>query len=1278
MTASPGPGALQQALSEQHKDRVKTWVPKVRRLLEEDFGRELNRLGLRPDGKHKPIETMSLPVEDVHTRGRLEALLRRETLAEGTSQRGYATVQHELAYTLLNRLVGLKAMETRGLLYLPPPGDPEGAPEPTEVLTPIPGQTLSRYVRDVRAAGGSRYKYSEDADEALLRDSLTAVFRFITQEIRVLFDPEHEYACLWPPHPKLVEVIRSINEDVPAEAYRAQDFVGWVYQFFNREEKKHVRDQNKGTPRSSYELAVINQFYTPSWVVKVLIDNTLGRLWIQMHPDSALALEGLPSNPGGSTEPGSFADYIAHNWDEIKIHQQLHPTGAAAPAKKVREITLLDPACGTMHFGQYAFGLFHRMYLEELDNVGKPGWPEEASVANAQDIPAAIIENNLFGIDIDPRAIQIASLSLLLTAKEASLQQGSWPLAVQIRSTNLVVANAVNLGADRIRTLVEKVGKIVGADALREKLFTSIWNNLQYVGELGGLVQVKESVAQVLTDWIEARQRERGPLRAHKRLKEQSTFDFIEVLDHENGLKLLADRQALEDEAHQIESELFTALQGAAAEANDDPADRIFAEDTARGLKLLQILSRRYDVVVMNPPYGGFVPEVKPTIARAYPNSKNNIYAAFVDRATQLVQPTGYIGALTSSTFLTLIRDFEKFRRHLLLSRNPLILLLDLGFGVLDDATVETAAFVLAGDRETTPTVASFFDLRHLASDEREARFAISLAEPTGIRRDIPLAKFLDLDGCPLAYRWVDLLGPIFKRLQSFDPHFADARQGLISTESERFVRQKWEIAPRSPKTWVAYAKGGDFSRFYADLDLVFDWTRDGEDIKRIAAERYGSASRTVKCEEYYFRSGITWVEKTVKGMNARVLPKGAIFNVAGPSAFPKREEYLFCLLAILNSNIAQACLECYSTRSWGAEYVGRIPVPSLSSLDAEEVDELSAIAKNIHTIKAFWDEGNEISTCFQVPWLLRCDLVDADSSLAQRLDRLAAHETIEESQLQKFYNALNEGVYRLYGVSREEQELIEKTLGGRPPELLWPQMEGKSLQQRRVEHVFRLLSYIVKRVLEADEDGIVPFGRIGTEEGILDRLHHDISILFPSHESGQIEAEIVNELRRGAKGYRPAASIAEWLGNCFFDYHCALYKGRPIIWHVASKQGTVQYAFGALCHYHKFDRNRFAKLRAQHLLEAIDTFRREAALADKEGRAADRVAWHARLEEAQDLDRRLQQVQEGEGDFGIQTPWKTPAERPLGWDPDLDDGVKVNIEPLQKAGVLRIAKVIG
>lgn len=695
MTASPGNGALRQALSEQHKDKVKAWVPKVRRLLEKDFAGQLDRLGLKPSGQHKPVETMSLPAEDVHTRHRLEALLRRETLAEGTSQSGFAAVKHELAYTLLNRLVGLKAMEARGLLYLPLAGDPHGTPEPTEVLTPIEGQELSRYRRDLRAAGGSRYKYHEDADEALLRDALTAAFRFITHEIKVLFDPEHEYACLWPTHPKLVEVIRSINEDVPPEAYRAKDFLGWVYQFFRQHENDELRAENKGTPRTSYELGVMNQFYTPGWVVKALVDNTLGRLWLQMHPNSALAPQGPPPLPEDRVSDEPVADYLVPRTGEKIRYQRLSETGQVESFKHARDIALLDPACGTMHFGQYAFGLFHQMYLDEIEHAGEPGWPAEPSVRNPREIPAAILENNLFGIDIDPRAIQIASLSLLLTAKEAAVAQGGSPLDAHVRRTNLVVANAVNLGREELRNLVEYVGKRIGSPELREQLFTTIWSNLQNVGELGSLVQVREGVKQVLDRWVEIRAREKGITRILPPSVEQATFEFLEELDHERARQLELQRQVLEEEARALLQELLAALEAAAAESGGDPADRLFAEDTARGLKLLQALSRTYDIVVMNPPYGPTVPAVRDFIRAAYPLTYSDLYSMFIDRATQLVEPEGYVGALVSSTFVT-NKSHEKLRTEILLKRNPLIVLLDLGEGILE-ATVQTAALALKG-----------------------------------------------------------------------------------------------------------------------------------------------------------------------------------------------------------------------------------------------------------------------------------------------------------------------------------------------------------------------------------------------------------------------------------------------------------------------------------------------------------------------------------------------------------------------------------------------------
>lgn len=692
-----GPSSA-QALSDSLKEAVKSWVPKVRKALDDEFGAQLERLGLRRNGKHVALEKMSLPAASVAVRHRAEALVARESLSEGTPERGYDNVVRELTYTLLNRLVGLKAMEARKLLYLPPPGDAFASPEETEVITPVPGQARSRYLRDFRAAGGGRYKYEDDAEEALLREGLTSAFRHVTSEIRVLFDPDHEYASVWPTHAALTSVLKMINEDLPADAYRAQDFLGWVYQFFNRDEKKRVRDENKGTPRSSYELAVINQFYTPSWVVKALVDNTLGRLWLQMHPDSALAAKAPPPPPGQRTSEAAVADYLVPRTGERIRYTRLTDDGQVQEWKRAIDITLIDPACGTMHFGQYAFGLFHRMYLDEIEHAGKPGWPAEPSVKDPRAIPATILERNLFGIDIDPRAIQIASLSLMLTAKEAALQHGFSPRDVKVRRSNLVVANAVNLGAERLKQLVDHFGSKLGSPELRERLFKTLWDNLQHVGELGSLVQVRESVGQVLDDWVDNRARAKGltKLIYRKPSRQLELGTFLSDMDRAKARQLELERKVLEDEAVQLQQELLLAIEEAAAQTATDPAERLFAEDTARGLKLLQMLGRRYDVAVMNPPYGSFVPKVKEFVKAAYPLTSNDIYAAFIDRGTQLTEPEGYVGALVSATFVNLT-TFEKLRTEILLKRNPLVMMLDLGFGILDDATVEAAALVIHG-----------------------------------------------------------------------------------------------------------------------------------------------------------------------------------------------------------------------------------------------------------------------------------------------------------------------------------------------------------------------------------------------------------------------------------------------------------------------------------------------------------------------------------------------------------------------------------------------------
>ena len=430
---------------------------------------------------------------------------------------------------------------------------------------------------------------------------------------------------------------------------------------------------------------------------------------------------------------------------------------------------------------------------------------------------------------------------------------------------------------------------------------------------------------------------------------------------------------------------------------------------------------------------------------------------------------------------------------------------------------------------------------------------------------------------------------------------------------------------------------------------------------------------------EHYFKAGLTWPLRTAKGFNIRILPAGCIFGHKGPAVLPKDPSTTFYLLGIANSAPAEFTLRgLMSFGSWEVGVIKRLPIPQASG---KQMECLSQLAQSIHDAKREWDSGNELSTSFERPWVLRTPDV---KSFSGALDSVLAFEAEAEEQIHTIYNDLNIESYRLYGIPDATRAHIERNLGDRSPEVIWPQMEGKSDEQKRMEHVWRLLSYTVKRVVEMDEDGIVPFAPLSGEASLLDRVHDELAALFPEQDVSRVEVELANELKRTVKGYKHASSIGEWLDNVYFDYHASLYKKRPIVWHIASNQGSSSPAFGALCHYHKFDANRMAKLRAGYLRDAMEAFRREAALADNERRAQDHLEWQAKLEEAQALDRKLQAVQEGhhegaEGgdrDYRILTSWKAPEDRPQGWAPDIDDGVKVNIEPLQKAGVLRIRKV--
>lgn len=573
---------------------------------------------------------------------------------------------------------------------------------------------------------------------------------------------------------------------------------------------------------------------------------------------------------------------------------------------------------------------------------------------------------------------------------------------------------------------------------------------------------------------------------------------------------------------------------------------------------------------------------------------------------------------------------------------------------------------------------AAFFGLVPFRSeagenDGRHVEFVRCLSEATNATRtSITLKDFEAIDGMPLSYSNLSLVGTIFRNNSNLDPNFAIAAQGLATADDSRFVHFWWEVPQIKDhaQKWFPFAKGGGFSRFYADIHLTVLWENNGEELKSFPRS-------VIRNPDFYFHQGLTWPRRTAKGLSVRILPEGCIFADKGPGLFPKDKKDANFLLALTNSRIFEFLFTAKTSFSWEVGIMKTMPVPGANN---DQRNYLGLIGRTIFDIKFEWDTGNEICTRFDRPWVLQTAINGDAATLSAALDAVLDHEAALDVELENTYAQLNDAVYRLYGVNDKLKAKLEAAIGQRPPEIVWPQMENKDRDQKRREHVDRLLCYLVKRIVEADEDGLVCFESVAHEPPLLARLRKELSACFPQQDPSTLETEVVNELKKKTKGYRRAETLTEWLQDAFFDTHTSLYQQRPLIWHLASNQVRRVPAIGVLVHAHKFNADALAKLRGTHLRDRLATLRREAGQASQDGREDDRLETLAAIEELEAYDAKLKHLQDGhytgpeggERDYRILTPWKSANERPQGWNPDLDDGIKVNIAPLARTNLLR------
>jgi hypothetical protein len=632
---------------EKHlRNAINNAAQQSRRLLEREYSEQLNGMfDVLPSGDvaEHPGAHLS-PTQRVDRSKIVSAIAyhRSSGLAPGEA---VARFVRDAAFTTLNRFVALKMLEARELIL--------------QALSA--GENSSGYREFIGLAPG----VATLGDGVGYRLYLESLFDELASEIKVLFDRRDVQSILWPRRNAFEALLEELNQDALVTVWDDDETIGWFYQFFNsKDERQQMRDESQA-PRNSRELAVRNQFFTPRYVVQFLVDNTLGRTWIEMTEAETSLIDSC--------------EYFVTLEDE-------RPTRAL---KDPRDIKILDPACGSGHFLLCAFDLLSVMYREAWErNLGTDGttgrslrddYETRADLDRA--VPALIVERNLHGVDIDPRAAQIAALALWLRAQRAWRDAGvAAENRLPIRRTGIVVAEPMPGDVELVAEFAASV-----QPPLLAQLFTQIVSSMSLAGEMGTLLRAEVNLADEV-----ARARDEF---VNQRIQPQTLPGFgPDVKQGEPDLS------GIDDDAffNEAEERILDALTEFAADSRgaQNARRRLFADDAAQGVALLELLLMRFDVVLMNPPFGAGSMKAKEVFDASYPKTRNDVYAAFVERGIQMLVSRGMLGAITSRTGFFL-SSFQKWREDIILGSAPPLVLADLGQGVLDGAMVEVAAYCL-------------------------------------------------------------------------------------------------------------------------------------------------------------------------------------------------------------------------------------------------------------------------------------------------------------------------------------------------------------------------------------------------------------------------------------------------------------------------------------------------------------------------------------------------------------------------------------------------------
>lgn len=1227
--------------------KLKKYAPQARREFITAVSKQLNQLGIYSDKQISEAkqEGSVLLIEGKTFEPSVKTA--RERLVKKVQAMGYNQLVEQVAYTWFNRLCAIRYMEIHdylghGFRVLSHPDNPKGfeiidhAQDAADEL----GLDRARII-ELKLAGNK--------DEELYRELLLGQCHKLHEAMPFLFDAlDDETELLLPDNlTRTDSILRGLVDGIPEEDWQQVEVIGWLYQFYISEKK----DQVMGKVVKSEDIPAATQLFTPNWIVKYLVQNSVGRQWLQTYPRSGILdrLREIDKKKKQETalirgeaniesiEGEVFYIHPAEQSEEV--NQQLR---AITPESIDPEtIKILDPACGSGHI------------LIEAYNVLKAIYEERGF--RSRDIPKMILENNLYGLDIDDRAAQLSGFALMMMARDDDKR--IFTRNVRLNVLALQESNHLNL--------------------------QRLWNALNLSGnwQIGTSQGLFDDEEQDLSSF-NADNRYQLLKRTLARFTQAKTFgSLIDVPS---------------DEHDQLKELLNTLIE---LQESGDSMQKPAAKQLIEFVHQALVLSIRYDVVIANPPYmglkAGMNSELKNFVKVAFPNSKNDLYACFIEKSYSISKETA-LNAFVVMQGWMFLSTFEEFRIELL-KRKTLDTMMHLGPGGFANASamiVQTTAFIFRNDflNDYVPT---FYRLLEGGENEKRENFRAGLNRLSGLNQ----AQFESIPGAPVAY-WVSKkLIDCFKNGQ-FIRDLANVKQGLATSNNDRFVRVWQEVSISKInrnanvledtlgyfKKWYPFNKGGEFKKWYGNQHFVVNWENNGEELWDFTSKLNQGANVRLKSRDFYFKEGVTWTDITAGSISARLMPKGFIFDASGPSLFPEKKFSSIFYLALINSKVSNAIVGILNpTLHFQPRDANNIPIPSFECI--YQIEENTKVILSIS--KNDWDSF-EYSLDFKTNPLIK--LAEKNGKIERSFCMFLKESKKSVSEVKRLEEANNSIFIQAYGLANEarpELNLEEITLNTNS-QFVYRNLKNDTVKDCcfQSDSIVDLISFSVGCVLgrysldreglvfadergvgfeklidesayktfPADEDGIIPLtDQDWFKDDVTNRFREFVQVVWGEEHLQEnldyvAESLCLNAIK-SKKSESALETIRRYLSTQFYKDHLKTYKKRPIYWLFSSGKHK---AFECLVYLHRYNEGTLSRMRTEYVTPLLGKYDAYAEQLEKQIETADSTSEANRFKK--ELDALIKkQVELREFDDKL----KHYAYMRISLD--LDDGVKVN-----------------